>query len=63
MSNQKDKVSYVNLVKNIARLGAGSALLVIHVALISGCTILAKHVEKRRKIKNAVKALPYEKQL
>jgi len=63
MSKQTDKISYVNLVKNVARLGAGSALLAIHVTLLSGCTLIARHVEKRKKLKSAVKSLPYEKQL
>lgn len=60
MKTQNNKPNYINLIKNVARLGAGSALLIAHIALLGGCALVAKHVEKKKKLKNAQKALTYE---
>lgn len=54
---QNSKQFYINLIKNVARLGTGSALVLIHFAVAAGASVLAKRNEKQ----NAIKALPYEK--
>ena len=58
MKNQQNsKQFYINLIKNVARLGTGSALVLIHFVVAASATVIAKRKSKQ----NAIKALPYEK--
>jgi hypothetical protein len=61
MKNQIDQISYRNLIKNVARLGVGSALVFVHIAVIGSCVLLTKQLEKKKNLKNVQKALTYEK--
>ena len=47
----------------MARLGAGSALLLVHIAILGGTAVMSRRAQKQKqKLKeNAIKALPYEK--
>ena len=56
-NQQNNKQFYINLIKNVARLGAGSALVLIHFVVFTGAAVLTKRSAKQ----NAIKALPYEK--
>ena len=63
MKNPQSNKSYINLIKNMARLGAGSALLLVHIAILGGTAVMSRRAQKQKqKLKeNAIKALPYEK--
>ena len=51
------KQFYISVIKNIARIGAGSALLLVHVAWASGQAIVAHRANKRV---NAQKTITHE---
>ncbi len=55
---QNRKQFYLNFIKNVARLGTGSALVLIHFVVAAGATVISKRTAKQ----NTIKALPYEKQ-
>lgn len=54
---QTSKDYYINFIKNVARLGTGSALVLLHFAVSAGASILSR----RSKKSSPTALLPYEK--
>ena len=59
--HQSNTQQYINIAKNVARLGLGSALVLVHLAIIGGNAMLARRALKQQSKDRALKALPYEK--
>ena len=55
---QNNTQHYINVIKNIARFGAGSALVLVHIAILSGTAILSRRAQAKQR---NVLALPYER--
>jgi hypothetical protein len=59
---QSNAHTYINVIKNIARVGAGSALVLVHIAILGGTAILSQRALAKQQAKERkALELPYER--
>lgn len=60
-THQNNTQHYINVIKNIARFGAGSALVLVHIAILGGSAILSRRALKQQLKQRELNALSDER--